>query len=100
MAIIVFNEKNLTINIRCQVGETFTPNAELQDLANELDMIREEYKLFNVKMSNFLTKCNRWNEKHDSAFAKAVEIQRQQQKKELEKKESSQEKSLLDVKEA
>jgi len=68
MSILIFDEKNFELVVRCRPGESFTPDDEVKQLVKQFDGIRKEYAAIQQRLTEFLPKCTAWSRKHDSSL--------------------------------
>lgn len=72
MSIVLLNEKNLTLEIKSKVGESFTPNEDIKRIAEELESIKSARKTLNSRLSTLLSDCHNWNRQNDEDYEKSV----------------------------
>lgn len=88
--ILLVDQKKLTVTIKIQPSETFTPSEEVDKLAIELKSIKDSQNALSSRLQKLLGDCHEWNRKNDSAYEKNVQenIALEKAKKALNKQQS------------
>ena len=83
MSVLIVDDKKLEITVRSKVGETFTPDEEVNRLAVEAREINKIRLSLNDRLTKLMSDCHEWNRSNDKLYEENV--QKQLKKMEISK---------------
>lgn len=73
MAILLLDDKKLTVTVRCKIGESFAPDEESKRIGQEIAEIQKIRTELNTRLNKILVDCHEWNRKHDTDYEANVQ---------------------------